>query len=57
MMYVLEWRTVSALMRVIFVFIKNKHKNNTGVSTEIVRHESTNIILFLTRNNESINDD
>ena len=31
--------------------------NNTRVSTETVRHESTYIILFLTRHNESINDD
>ena len=35
----------------------NKHQNNTRVSTEIVRHESTYIILFLTRHNESIIDD
>ena len=32
-------------------------KNNTRVSAETVRHESTYIILFLTRQNESINDD
>ena len=35
----------------------NKHHNNTRVSAETVRHESTYIILFLTRHNESINDD
>ena len=35
----------------------NKHQNNTRVSAETVRHESTYIILFLTRHNESINDD
>ena len=35
----------------------NKHKNNTRVSAETVCHESTYIILFLTRHNESINDD
>ena len=31
-------------------------KNKTRVGTETVRHESTYIILFLTRQNESIND-
>ena len=36
---------------------ENEHKNNTRVSAETVRHESTYIILFLTRRNESINDD
>ena len=37
----------------------NKHQNNTWVSAETVRHESTctYIIWFLTRRNESINDD
>ena len=35
----------------------NKHQNNTRVSVGIVRHESTCIILFHTRHNESINDD
>ena len=34
----------------------NKHQNNTRVSAETVRHESTYIILYLTRHNESIND-
>ena len=34
----------------------NKYQNNTRVSAETVRHESTYIILFLTRHNESIND-
>ena len=33
----------------------NKYQNNTRVSAETVRHESTYIILFLTRHNESIN--
>ena len=33
----------------------NKYQNNTPVSAETVRHESTYIILFLTRHNESIN--
>ena len=37
--------------------VYNKHQNNTRVSAETVRHESTYIILFLTRQNESINDD
>ena len=35
----------------------NKHKNNTRVSAETVRHESTYIILFHARHNESKNDD
>ena len=35
----------------------NKHQNNTRVSVETVRHESTYIIQFLTPHNESINDD
>ena len=35
----------------------NKHQNTTQVNAETVCHESTYIILFLTRNNESINDD
>ena len=45
----------SAHKRVILVFI-NKHQNNTRVSPETVRHESTYIILFLTRHHESTND-
>ena len=47
-----------------FVFISRvakqpgkKHKNNTRVSAEMVRHESTYIILFHARHNESKNDD
>ena len=51
-MYVLEWRTVSAHERVI-----NKYQNNTRVSAETVCHESVYIILFLTRHYKSINDD
>ena len=35
----------------------NKHQNNTRVSVAAVRHERTYIISFLTRHNESINDD
>ena len=61
-MYVLEWRTVSALTRGLFWCLfpelrsneGNKYQNNTRVSPETVRHESTYIILFLTRHNESI---
>ena len=51
----------SAHERVILVFILqssegNKYQNNTRVSAEKFRHESTYIILFLTRHNESINE-
>ena len=64
-MYVLEWRTVSVLTWWLFWCLfpelrsneGNKYQNNTRVSTETVRHESTYITLFLTRHNESINDD
>ena len=64
-MYVLEWRTVSALTRGLFWCLfpnlrsneRNKYQNNTRLSTEKNRHESTYIILFLKRHNESINDD
>ena len=64
-LYVLEWRTVSALMRGLFLcwfpelrnYEGNKHKNNTRVSTKTVRHSSTYIILCFTWHNESINDD
>ena len=54
-----QWRTVSALMRGLFwcLFPEYKHQNNTPVSTETVCHESTYIILFLTRHNKSKNDD
>ena len=63
-MYVLEWRIVSALTRGLFWSLfpelrsneGNKYQNNTRVSAETVRHESTYIILFLTRHNESINE-
>ena len=34
----------------------NKYQNNTRVTAETVRNESTYIILFLTQHNESIND-
>ena len=64
-MYVLEWRKVSAPTRGLFsclfpelrIKVGNKHKNITRVGAETVRHESTYIILFLMRRNESINDD
>ena len=64
-MYVLEWRAVSALTRGLFLCLfpelqsneGNKYKNNIRVSAETVRHESTYIMLFLTRHNDSINDD
>ena len=35
----------------------NKHENITRMSAETVAHECTYIISFLTRHNESINDD
>ena len=64
-MYVLEWQTVSALVRGLFLCLfpelrgneGNKHKNNAQVSTETVCHQSTYIILFLTWHNASINVD
>ena len=64
-MYLFEWWTVSVLTRELFLYLfpelrsnqGNKHKNNTRVSAETVRHESSYIILFLTQHNESINDD
>ena len=55
-MYVLEWRTVSALTRGLFLCLLI-HKNNPRVSAETVRDESTYIILFLARHKVSINDD
>ena len=51
-MYIVEWRTVSELTGVFY-----KHKNTTRVSAERVRHESTSIILFLTRHNDFIKDE
>ena len=64
-MYVLEWWTVSAIARGLFCCLfpelwsneGNKHQNNTQVSAETVRHNSTYIILFLIWQNDSINDD
>ena len=63
-MYVLAWRTVYALTRGLFwcLFSElrsnegNIPQNNTRVSAYTVRHKSKYIILFLTRDNESIND-
>ena len=63
-MYVLEWRTDSALTRWLFLYLfpqlrsneGNKHKNNTRVSAETAHRESTYIIVFYTRHNESINE-
>ena len=61
----LEWRTDSALTRMLFWCLfpslrsneGNKHQHNARASTETIRHESTHIILFLTRHNESVIDD
>ena len=63
-MYVLAWRTVYALTRGLFCCLfpglrsneGHKHQHNTPVRAETVHQESTYIILFLTRYNESIND-
>ena len=54
-MYVLSWRTVCALTRMLFWCLfpsvlrnsGNKHQNNTLVSTETVRHTCTYIILYI----------
>ena len=54
-MYVLSWRTVSALTRVLFWCLfpsllrnsGNKHQNNSLVGAETVRHSSTYIILYV----------
>ena len=64
-MYVLEWRTGSALTRglvwCLFPELRsnegNKHQNNTRMSVATVHHESENIILLFSRHNCSINDD
>ena len=56
-MYVLSWRTVSALTRVLFWCLfpsllrnsGNKHQNNPLVSAKTVRHASTYIILYILR--------
>ena len=55
-MYVLSWRTVSALTRVLFWYLflpsllrnsENKHQNNPLVSAETILHSSTYIILYV----------
>ena len=54
-MYVLSWRTVSALTRVLFwcsfrSLLRNsgnKHQNYPLVSAETVGHSSTNFILYI----------
>ena len=54
-MYVLLWRTVYALTRVLFWSLfpsllrnsGNKHQNNPLVSAQTVRHASTYIILYV----------
>ena len=54
-MYVLSWRTVSALTRVLFWYLfplllcnsGNKHQNNPLVSAEMICHSSTYIILCI----------
>ena len=45
-MYVLSWRTVSALTRGLFWYLF-KHQNNPLVSAETIRHSSTYIILYV----------
>ena len=40
-----------------FCVYYNKHRNNTRMSAETVRFESIHIMLFLTRHDESKNDD
>ena len=54
-MYVLLWRTVSALTRVLFWYLSpsllrnsgNKHQNNYLVGAETIRHSSAYIIVYL----------
>ena len=54
-MYVLSWRTVSALTRVLFWYLfpsllrnsGNKHQNNPLMSAETIHHSSTCIILYI----------
>ena len=54
-LYVLSWRSVSVLTRVLFRGLfpsllrssGNKRQNNTLVSADIVRHSSTYIILYV----------
>ena len=54
-MYVLSWRTVSALTRVLFWYLflsllrnsGNKHQNNPLMGAITFRHSSTYIILYI----------
>ena len=54
-MYILSWRTVSALTRELFWYLfpsllpnsGNKHQNNPLVSAGTVRHSSAYIILYV----------
>ena len=46
-MYILSWRSVSALTRVSFWYLFNKYKSNPLVSAETIRHSSTYIILYI----------
>ena len=53
--YVLSWRTVSVLTRVLFWYLFpalrrnswNKHQNNPLVRAETIHHSSTYIILYI----------
>ena len=61
-MYVLLWRTVYALTRVLFWCLfpsllrnsGNKHQNNPLVSAQTVRHASTYIILYVPQESRKI---
>ena len=66
MIYVLSWRTVSALTRLSFWCLfpsllrnsGNKHQNNPLVSVETVRHSNAYIFLYMCYQGEaSVNDD
>ena len=54
-MYVISWRAVSALTRVLTWYLfpsllcnsENKHQNNPLVSAETICHSSTYIIIYL----------
>ena len=54
-MYVLEWGTISVLTRGLFWCLfpelrsneGNRYQNNTQMSAETVRHQSTDIILYI----------
>ena len=64
-MYVLEWRTVCVLTRVLFWCLfpalrsneRNKHQNNTRESAQTVHHDSIYIILSLTIHSGPKHDD